>query len=44
MSLPLPQSVTGDSAAERLRALHLSGQLPFKGGELLGQGVVGRDV
>jgi enamine deaminase RidA (YjgF/YER057c/UK114 family) len=67
MSRPLPQTVKGDSAAERLRALgltlpvladstylvphrtvgssiHLSGQLPFKGGELLGQGVVGRDV
>ncbi|MDQ0688735.1 enamine deaminase RidA (YjgF/YER057c/UK114 family) [Streptomyces achromogenes] len=67
MSLPLPQTVKGDSAAERLRALgltlpvladstylvphrtvgssiHLSGQLPFKAGELLGQGVVGRDV
>ncbi|MFF9809784.1 RidA family protein [Streptomyces coeruleorubidus] len=67
MSLPLPQTVKGDSAAERLRALgrrlpvladstylvphrtvgysiHLSGQLPFKDGELLGQGVVGRDV
>ncbi|MFF7845683.1 RidA family protein [Streptomyces ossamyceticus] len=24
--------------------IHLSGQLPFKDGELLGQGVVGRDV
>jgi enamine deaminase RidA (YjgF/YER057c/UK114 family) len=67
MCPPLPQTVTGDSAAERLRALgltlpvladstylvphrtvgssiHLSGQLPFRGGELLGQGVVGRDV
>ncbi|AZQ39838.1 RidA family protein [Streptomyces cyaneochromogenes] len=25
-------------------SIHLSGQLPFKDGELLGQGVVGRDV
>ncbi|WP_323187433.1 Atu1372/SO_1960 family protein [Streptomyces sp. NBC_00183] len=67
MSLPLPQSVKGDSASERLRTLglklpvlagnayfvhnrtvdssiHISGQLPFMDGELLGQGVVGRDV
>ncbi|WP_184907238.1 RidA family protein [Streptomyces luteogriseus] len=67
MSQPLPQTVKGDSAAERLRALglklpvladsvylvphrtvgsaiHLSGQLPYRDGELLGQGVVGRDV
>lgn len=67
MSLPLPQTVNGDSASDRLRTLglelpvlagnsyfvdhravgssiHISGQLPFKNGELLGQGVVGRDV
>ena len=67
MSLPLPQTVTGDSASERLRTLglelsvlasnayfvdhravgssiHIAGQLPFKDGVLLGQGVVGRDV
>ncbi|WP_327667554.1 RidA family protein [Streptomyces sp. NBC_00485] len=67
MSLPLPQSVKGDSASERLRTLglklqvlagdayfvhhrtvdssiHISGQLPFMDGELLGPGVVGRDV
>ena len=67
MSLPLAQSVKGDSASDRLEALglelpvladnpyyvdhravdssiHISGQLPFKDGELLGQGVVGRDV
>jgi enamine deaminase RidA (YjgF/YER057c/UK114 family) len=67
MTLPLPQTVKGDTAAERLQALglelpdldgnayfvhhravgesiHISGQLPFKDGELLGQGVVGRDV
>ena len=67
MSQPLPQTVKGDSAAERLQALglelpvlagttylvphrtvgstiHLSGQLPCKDGELLGRGVVGRDV
>ncbi|WNM31168.1 RidA family protein [Streptomyces sp. Li-HN-5-11] len=67
MSPPLPQSVKGDSASERLQALglelpvlvgstyllphqtvgsaiHLSGQLPFKDGLLLGQGIVGRDV
>jgi enamine deaminase RidA (YjgF/YER057c/UK114 family) len=25
-------------------SIHISGQLPFKDGELLGQGVVGRDV
>ncbi|MDX2522588.1 MULTISPECIES: Atu1372/SO_1960 family protein [Streptomyces] len=67
MTQPLPQTVKGDSASERLQALglklpvlsgttylvphrtvgstiRLSGRLPFKGGELLGQGVVGRDV
>jgi hypothetical protein len=67
VSLPLPQSVKGDSASERLRTLglklpvlagnayfvhhrtvdssiHISGQLPFLDGELLGQGVFGRDV
>jgi enamine deaminase RidA (YjgF/YER057c/UK114 family) len=67
MSQPLPQTVKGDSASERLQnlglelpdlagsvylvphrtvgsAIHLSGQLPLKDGELLGQGVVGRDV
>ncbi|MZF85098.1 RidA family protein [Streptomyces sp. SID5643] len=67
MTRPLPQTVKGDSASERLQALglklpvlagttylvphrtesstiHLSGQLPFKDGELPGQGVVGRDV
>lgn len=67
MSLPLPQTVKGDSASHRLQALgmklpvladnayyvdhravdssiHISGQLPYKDGELLGQGVVGRDV
>ncbi|WP_033314559.1 RidA family protein [Streptomyces iakyrus] len=67
MSQPLPQTVKGDSASERLQALglklpvlagttylvphrtvgsiiHLSGQLPLRDGELLGQGVVGRDV
>ena len=67
MTLPLPQTVKGETAAERLQALglelpsldgnayfvhhsavgesiHISGQLPFKDGELLGQGVVGRDV
>ena len=67
MSLPLPRTVKGDSASERLQNLglelpvlarstyllphqtvgstiHLSGQLPFKDGLLLGQGVVGRDV
>ncbi len=67
MSQPLPHTVKGDSASERLQALglklpvlagttylvphrtagstiHLSGQLPFKDGELLGRGVVGRDV
>jgi len=67
MSLPLPQTVKGDSAADRLQALglelpvladnayyvdhravdssiHISGQLPFKDGVLLGTGVVGRDV
>ncbi|MDX3697573.1 RidA family protein [Streptomyces europaeiscabiei] len=67
MSQPLPQTVKGDSASERLQALglklpvlvgttylvphrtvgstiHLSGQLPVKDGELLGRGVVGRDV
>ncbi|MDF3150299.1 RidA family protein, partial [Streptomyces sp. T21Q-yed] len=25
-------------------SIHISGQLPFKNGELLGQGIVGRDV
>ncbi|WP_457966316.1 hypothetical protein [Arthrobacter sp. D1-29] len=25
-------------------SIHISGQLPFKDGELLGQGVVGRDL
>ena len=67
MSLPLPQTVKGDSASERLQniglelpdlpgnayfvhhravdsSIHISGQLPYKDGELLGQGVVGRDV
>jgi enamine deaminase RidA (YjgF/YER057c/UK114 family) len=67
MSRHVPQTVKGDSATERLRALgltlpvladstylvphrtvessiHLSGQLPFKGGELLGHGLVGQDV
>ena len=67
MSQPLPQTVKGDSASERLQnlglelpdladnayfvhhravgsSIHISGQLPFKDGELLGQGVVGRDV
>ncbi|MDF3143796.1 MULTISPECIES: RidA family protein [unclassified Streptomyces] len=67
MSLPLPQTVKGDSASERLQnlglelpdlagnayfvhhrtvdsSIHISGQLPFKNGELLGQGIVGRDV
>jgi enamine deaminase RidA (YjgF/YER057c/UK114 family) len=67
MSLPLPQTVKGDSALDRLEALglelpvladnpyyvdhravdssiHISGQLPYKDGVLLGQGVVGRDV
>ncbi|WP_040701666.1 RidA family protein [Nocardia vinacea] len=67
MSPPLPQTVKGGSASDRLRTLglklpvlegnayfvhhravgssiHISGQLPFKDGELLGQGVVGRDV
>lgn len=67
MSLPLPPTVEGDSASDRLEALgldlpvlaenayyvdhrtvdssiHISGQLPFKDGELLGTGVVGRDV
>ncbi|MDX3549236.1 RidA family protein [Streptomyces europaeiscabiei] len=67
MSQPLPQTVKGDSASERLQALglklpvlagtthlvphrtvgstiHLSGQLPFEDGELLGRGVVGRNV
>jgi enamine deaminase RidA (YjgF/YER057c/UK114 family) len=67
VTLPLPQTVHGDTASQRLRALslelpvladnayyvdhravdssiHISGQLPFKDGVLLGQGVVGRDV
>ncbi|MBT2522158.1 RidA family protein [Arthrobacter sp. ISL-28] len=67
MSLPLPQTVQGDTASDRLRnlglelpyldgnayfvhhravgeSIHISGQLPFKDGVLLGQGVVGRDV
>jgi enamine deaminase RidA (YjgF/YER057c/UK114 family) len=67
MTRPLPRTVKGGSAAERLRALglklpalagttyllphrtvgsaiHLSGQLPFKDGEMLGRGIVGRDV
>ncbi|MGW1673074.1 RidA family protein [Streptomyces sp. NPDC002324] len=72
MSLPLPQTVKGDSASERLQniglelpdlpgnayfvhhravdssivdsSIHISGQLPYQDGELLGQGVVGRDV
>ncbi|MFF7167826.1 RidA family protein [Streptomyces sp. NPDC008086] len=67
MSLPLPQTVKGDSASERLQNLglelpdlpgnayfvhhrgvdstiHISGQLPYRDGELLGQGVVGRDL
>ncbi|MEU1558635.1 RidA family protein [Streptomyces scabiei] len=67
MSQPLPRTVRGDSASERLQALglklptlagttylaphrtvasaiHLSGQLPYKEGWLLGQGTVGRDV
>ncbi|MGN6404436.1 RidA family protein [Sinomonas sp.] len=67
MTLPLPQAVKGETAAERLQALglelphldgnayfvhhravggsiHISGQLPYKDGVLLGQGVVGRDV
>jgi enamine deaminase RidA (YjgF/YER057c/UK114 family) len=67
MSLPLAQTVKGDTASERLQALgvelpeldgnayfvhhravgesiHISGQLPFKDGVLLGQGIVGRDV
>ncbi|WP_458114182.1 RidA family protein [Arthrobacter sp. R1-13] len=67
MSLPLPQTVKGHWASDRLGALglelpvladnayyvdhravdssiHISGQLPFKDGVLLGQGVVGRDV
>ena len=67
MSLPLPQTVKGDSASERLQnlglelpvlagnayfvhhravgsSIHISGQLPYKNGWLLGQGVVGRDV
>ena len=67
MSLPLPQTVKGASASDRLQALglempvladnayyvdhravdssiHISGQLPYKDGVLLGQGIVGRDV
>lgn len=67
MTAPLAQTVEGESASERLRALdlelpdlddnayfvhhravgesiHISGQLPFKDGQLLGQGVIGRDV
>ncbi|EPJ39625.1 hypothetical protein STAFG_3333 [Streptomyces afghaniensis 772] len=67
MSLPLPQTVKGDSASERLQniglelpdlpgnayfvhhravdsSIHISGQLPYRDGELLDQGVVGRDV
>ena len=67
MSLPLPPTVKGASASDRLQALglelpsladnayyvdhravdssiHIAGQLPFKDGELLGTGVVGRDV
>ena len=66
-TLPLPQTVKGETATERLQALglelphldgnayfvhhravgesiHISGQLPYKDGVLLGQGVVGRDV
>lgn len=67
MSLPLPQSVRGGAASQRLanlglelpvlaanayyvdhnqvgESIHISGQLPFRDGELLGKGVVGRDV
>jgi enamine deaminase RidA (YjgF/YER057c/UK114 family) len=67
MSPPLPQTVKGDTAVERLanlglelplvaanayyvdhntvgESIHISGQLPFRDGKLLDQGIVGRDV
>lgn len=67
MNVPLPQTVSGITALERLAnlglelpvlaanayyvdhnkvgdSIHISGQLPFKHGVLLGQGVVGREV